>query len=142
MYFYAVRDDHSYDDTGDKRVRLSEINDFFGVNVHSYSCRSKFTIVMWRKAHIIHEWFVENVQSGNDDCGNYYVSRSQIKDLIFYCKSFLDGQAKLSEQQNTEYVDGLDHYYLKFNFEKTIEKMEQALQSFDDDWMFEYASSW
>ena len=28
----------------------------------------------WRKANHIHKWFVDNVQGGNDDCGDYLVS--------------------------------------------------------------------
>ena len=27
----------------------------------------------WRKANQIHNWFVENVQGGEDDCKKYYV---------------------------------------------------------------------
>jgi hypothetical protein len=36
----------------------------------------------WRKANAIHNWFVENVQDGVDDCGDYGVSREQLKELL------------------------------------------------------------
>jgi hypothetical protein len=36
----------------------------------------------WRKANAIHPWFVENVQDGNDDCKNYYVSKEDIEALL------------------------------------------------------------
>lgn len=36
----------------------------------------------WRKANAIHAWFVHNVQEGNDDCGDYYVSREQLQKLL------------------------------------------------------------
>lgn len=36
----------------------------------------------WRKANAIHAWFVENVQDGEDDCKEYYVSREQLKELL------------------------------------------------------------
>jgi len=39
------------------------------------------TVMTWRKANAIHHWFVENVQDGNDDCGEYYVERSQLEEL-------------------------------------------------------------
>jgi hypothetical protein len=39
----------------------------------------------WRKANQIHQWFVENVQGGNDDCGNYYVEYEQLKELLSIC---------------------------------------------------------
>jgi len=36
----------------------------------------------WRKSNAIHAWFVENVQEGKDDCGEYYVSREQLTALL------------------------------------------------------------
>ena len=39
-------------------------------------------VAYWRKANQIHKWFVDNVQSGNDDCGNYEVSRKQLSELL------------------------------------------------------------
>ena len=36
----------------------------------------------WRKANQIHKWFVENVQDGDDNCGEYYVSEAHLKDLL------------------------------------------------------------
>lgn len=44
----------------------------------------------WRKANQIHNWFVENVQGGVDDCGRYYVSLDQLKQLVNTCKEVLD----------------------------------------------------
>jgi hypothetical protein len=36
----------------------------------------------WRKANAIHKWFVDNVQDGVDDCGEYSVSREQLLELL------------------------------------------------------------
>lgn len=36
----------------------------------------------WRKANAIHQWFVDNVQKGEDDCGNHYVSSDDLKKLL------------------------------------------------------------
>lgn len=36
----------------------------------------------WRKANAIHNWFVQNVQDGEDDCKEYYVSEEQMKELL------------------------------------------------------------
>lgn len=36
----------------------------------------------WRKANAIHNWFVVNVQDGNDDCKEYPVSEEQLKNLL------------------------------------------------------------
>lgn len=40
----------------------------------------------WRKANAIHNWFVNNVQDGKDDCKDYYVELSQLKELLDKCK--------------------------------------------------------
>lgn len=44
----------------------------------------------WRKANHIHKWFVDNVQNGNDDCGDYEVSREQVLTLYKTCLTVLD----------------------------------------------------
>lgn len=36
----------------------------------------------WRKANQIHSWFVNNVQDGEDDCKEYYVSHEKLKELL------------------------------------------------------------
>jgi hypothetical protein len=36
----------------------------------------------WRKANQIHNWFVKNVQGGEDNCREYEVSREQLKELL------------------------------------------------------------
>lgn len=51
----------------------------------------------WRKANAIHRWFVENVQDGQDDCREYYVSRDQLKELLDIVNTVLDA---------SELVDG------------------------------------
>ena len=35
----------------------------------------------WRKANQIHDWFVRNVQSGEDNCRDYHVSREKLEEL-------------------------------------------------------------
>ena len=39
----------------------------------------------WRKANQIHNWFVGNVQAGEDDCGQYEVSFDQLRELRELC---------------------------------------------------------
>jgi len=36
----------------------------------------------WRKANHIHNWFVQNVQEGDDNCGLYYVSQENMEELL------------------------------------------------------------
>jgi hypothetical protein len=47
-------------------------------------------VMYWRKANQIHNWFVTNVQEGNDDCKSYYVSGDQLQELLDTCKKALE----------------------------------------------------
>jgi len=51
----------------------------------------------WRKANAIHNWFVKNVQDGEDDCREYYVSNEQLRELLETINKVLDA---------SEMVDG------------------------------------
>lgn len=47
-------------------------------------------VAYWRKANAIHEWFVENVQNGEDDCeAHRELTRSDLTKLIGLCKKVL-----------------------------------------------------
>lgn len=39
----------------------------------------------WRKANSIHNWFVQNVQNGEDDCRQYYVEEKKLQELLDCC---------------------------------------------------------
>ena len=43
----------------------------------------------WRKANAIHNWFVENVQDGEDDCRTYDVEPRQLVELRDLCKKVI-----------------------------------------------------
>lgn len=43
----------------------------------------------WRKANHIHKWFVDNVQGGTDDCGEYDVTVEELTALRDLCKRAL-----------------------------------------------------
>lgn len=65
----------------------------------------KISVGYWRKANAIHKWFVDNVQDGDDDCGEYYVHRSQLEELKALCLKVLS-VAKIGKK--TEVVSYLD----------------------------------
>lgn len=46
-------------------------------------------VAYWRKANMIHRWFVNNVCDGEDDCREYYVNLEDIKNLLGICKNIL-----------------------------------------------------
>lgn len=44
----------------------------------------------WRKANMVHDWFVNNVQGGEDNCQEYYVDDEKLEELVILCKNILE----------------------------------------------------
>lgn len=51
----------------------------------------------WRKANAIHSWFVENVQDGEDNCQEHYVTAEQLRELQNLCRQVLINPALARE---------------------------------------------
>lgn len=108
-YFdYIVRPNEYRDCTSEswcgldmKDVNLDLAEDYITEYVHRYSTwdtEKKYgyktifeQIGYWRKANHIHNWFVENVQDGIDECDTYEVTKEQLEDLLNVCRKVLDG---------------------------------------------------
>jgi len=67
----------------DAIVEALEMQDF--VTEDSPSMTVSITIGYWRKANAIHNWFVQNVQGGVDECREAYVSREKLCELRETC---------------------------------------------------------
>jgi len=61
----------------------------------SYSVQ--FPLMYWRKSNQIHQWFVQNVQGGKDNCEEYSVSLDQLKLLSKTIEPALVSTAAASE---------------------------------------------
>ena len=46
-------------------------------------------VAYWRKQNAIHNWMVENVQRGVDNCASYDFDKSCLKSLLAKCKEVL-----------------------------------------------------
>jgi hypothetical protein len=104
----------------------------------------------WRKFNALHNWFVENVQSGVDDCKEYYVDKNDLQNLLTTLKEVKDGRDKLQNNipiaptllpttpgfffGSTEYDD---YYYDEVD--RTIGIVEEALKETGG---FYYQASW
>jgi hypothetical protein len=98
----------------------------------------------WRKQNQIHRWFVENVQEGIDNCGEYYVDFNSLKELLDLCQK-VKADNSLAESLlpsasgfffgGTEY----DEWYFD-GIDNTIQILEEALG--DKNAEYYYSSSW
>lgn len=108
----------------------------------------------WRKANAIHQWFVENVQEGEDDCKEYYVGVDKLKDLVHICKRIAEiAVIENGKIINAEIIDDLlptqegfffgstdyDEDYIQ-DIKDTISQLEPLLE--DETGDYYYQSSW
>ncbi len=96
----------------------------------------------WRKANQIHAWFVENVQHGTDDCGEYYVNYDQLMELVATCKKILKKKSLARELLPTSegFFFGRDDYgdYYIETLEYTVKTLSKLKESSN----YYYRSSW
>jgi hypothetical protein len=100
--------------------------------------------IYWRKANAIHKWFVDNVQGGQDDCGNYDVGRDQLEELRQLILQALDEKdaTLLPPTQGFFFgSDKVDEYYWQ-DLRDTETQLSKILEEFPSGWDFEYHSSW
>jgi hypothetical protein len=100
----------------------------------------------WRKANQIHRWFVENIQNGVDNCGEYSVSKGELEELRNICTEVLNDHSKAEELLpsasgfffgNTDY----DEYYYN-DVEHTIEILDKIIGETNPNQDIYYSSSW
>jgi hypothetical protein len=131
--------------------RIEKINEIFGVTGiedGDYGAQEvTFRVAYWRKANAIHDWFVQNVQEGVDECQEAWVSREQLQELIDICEQVLADMSKAEELLPTRsgfFFCGTDYDdWYKQDLEYTAERLKKILA--DPAFVksdFYYQSSW
>lgn len=97
---YLTAEKYVYSDEQPKvTAALAEV----GFNNKSKPVRSiSVEIMTWRKANQIHQWFVDNVQDGDDDCKRYFVSLDKLRELVTLCQVVAQNHAKAEELLPTQ----------------------------------------
>ena len=140
---------------------LAKISDNFGSVIGKYkgfnvylrgSENFKYTsfgqeVGYWRKANHIHKWFVDNVQNGTDDCGEYEVSQEKLIELRQVCEEVMSHKSKASKLLPSEsgfFFGSTDYDEYYFNrVVNTIEIIDNVLESTDfENEMITYCASW
>lgn len=100
MYLSAKKYMSKYFDESDT-AKIEQVNKIFGVEGledNDYGAEEvKFRVAYWRKANMIHRWFVENCQDGEDNCDETYVSREDLEKLLQLCKDVMEDMGKAEE---------------------------------------------
>lgn len=102
----------------------------------------------WRKANQVHNWFVQNVQSGVDDCECYIVPKEQLEELHTTVIKILALGVNVAQEvlPTTDgfYFGGRDYdeYYFA-DIKETKRILEEVLEEtdFEKEYIY-YSSSW
>jgi hypothetical protein len=164
MYLSARKyvSDYAYEN-GKGSFEIGNILDSVGLDRSDLSeeCPSatvSINIAYWRKANAIHNWFIENVADGLDDCQPVEVSREELQDLCYDIKEVL----KVRDMQEANPDEALptpedilptasgfffggteyDEYYWEY-LESTLDRLRSILGNPTfEDFDFEYRASW
>jgi hypothetical protein len=99
----------------------------------------------WRKANQVHQWFVENVQEGNDNCGSYYVSRENLLELLDMCNQVLEKKEMAEEllpSHSGFFFGGTDYDEWYFEQLDETKKIIESCLADEHAHDFMYSSSW
>ena len=128
------------------RKQNTEIKNALGFSANDFeSVAVSLEVAYWRKANYIHKWFVDNVQEGIDNCGEYWVSNEKMQELYDTCVRALETKDATILSPTDGFFFGstdIDQWYWD-DIESTKEKIKSLLEDkrlagYD----FYYRSSW
>lgn len=101
----------------------------------------------WRKANAIHNWFVENVQDGEDNCAAYCLDIEILNELRDVCVRLLASKNPKDAEELLPCTDGCffgsqayDGWYWE-DLAYTVEAIDKC-NELGAGWEFEYQASW
>lgn len=129
--------------TGTTPYALSDMVENIGCDYEWATLAISVDVGYWRKCWLIHNWFVDTVQNGHDDCGEYWITKDTLHELYMACWKIKLGT------ENTLYESGLrfdDSDFYTFDLcdqiDRTIDVLENVLKLDTNVWDLYYSSSW
>ena len=117
---------------------VADEEDIYGVTV-------SVNAAYWRKVNAVHKWFVDNVQDGEDNCGEYYVSHTKLKELLTTCRQALFHKDPKDLPPSAGFFFGtydIDEWYWN-GIKSTIKQLSKLTELPDfEELSFYYQSSW
>jgi len=107
----------------------------------------EFNVKYWRKHNAIHNWFVENVQEGVDDCKRYYVDREKLEMFLITLEMLVRNRDIEEAKKILPPTDGfffgsteIDDWYWDELYE-TLHELQDDMELNKKDEYY-YQSSW
>lgn len=161
MYLYATKYVSQNTDIDPEGNTYEDILSVMGISRSDLgspdwgSLNVRVQAMYWRKANAIHNWFVQNVQDGEDNCQSYEVGRKDLEELRTACERVLadhDLAEELLPPTEGFFFGGyeLDEWYFgsiedtKTALDKLLDPKSPFSQKAETlgGWWFEYRSSW
>jgi len=150
MYLSAKQYLSKYSNAADSE-KIAKINEIFNIKTeedNEYGVKEvSFRVAYWRKANAIHQWFVDNVQDGVDECQESYVPREKLQELIKLCERIIadpKSSKDLLPTQNGFFFGSnqYDEWYINY-INYTAKELNKALKdpAFTEA-EFYYQASW
>lgn len=115
------------------------------------------TAIYWRKANMIHSWFVDTLGDGEDRCQEIHVPREKLQELRDLCFEALSVPAGMTLSDHAETVlptsEGFffgsteyDEWYVQ-DLQYTMDAIDRLLKALPEenegwDWSLYYQASW
>ena len=110
-------------------------------------------LMYWRKANQIHQWFVKNVQDGEDDCREYTVTVEELKQLMDVCYEVITDNSKAEELLPASrgfFFGGYDYdeyYFTQVTntykiLKEVVEELEEHSKEINKNAWIQYRASW
>lgn len=154
MYLTAEKYVSGYRDVPARDKVLGALGDHPPLRDEGAHAVVNVSVAYWRKANAIHNWFVENVQDGEDKCEKAHVPLEKIKELVATCEGVLFKRDPELAAEELPTADGFffgptdyDDWYWG-NLEETVAILSPLIQWFEadenraGDWDLFYQSSW
>jgi hypothetical protein len=151
MYLYAEKhiSGYGFREENEREQYKSVVNAVEATTIsdpNSPSADITVTSMYWRKANAIHDWFVKNVQGGDDNCERYWVSRDKLRELRDLCVKVVQNRDlahKLLPTSEGFFFGGTeyDSYYFD-SLKETASRITILLNTTPETWSFYYQSSW
>lgn len=121
-----------------------------GLDMYLSEKESKKHVAYWRKSNQIHNWFVNKIQDGKDDCEEYDVKLHELKELYSTCYNVLkrkdDDYSELVLPTKSGFFFGSTDYDDSYydDIDSTMKMLSDYVnnEEYDDDFKFVYSSSW
>ena len=148
-YGYPIWTQYDFDSDDVKRLHSilenTKLNEFYG----DIQATISEEVAYWRKANHIHNWFVQNLQDGVDECQYVFAEEDDLRCLLALCNEVFDKKDDVFSKEKLPCVAGFffgDVEYNEFYYsavEETIEMLEKILEltNFEEEFIL-YTSSW